>query len=75
MVMSAKKIIWLGPILMLIQSIFGIMAFADEYWISYSAPLKTQLDHPPSVGPKYLMKIDAQGNVLIPPTKVVTKDE
>lgn len=41
----------------------------DEFWISFSGPFPDKI-HPPG-GPWTLMKIDALGNVLIPPTVVV----
>ncbi len=40
----------------------------DQYWISYSGDEETEYR---SLGPKYLMKIDVLGNVLVQPTKVV----
>ena len=47
---------------------FGPFAFAtDQYWISFSG---LALEHYPGY-PKYLMKIDALGNVVVPPRMVL----
>src|SRR5437773_6937275 len=50
----------------------------DTYWISYTgepkgfgSPTVLEANYAVPGGPKYLMKIDAVGNVLVPPTQVV----
>lgn len=47
----------------------SLLSDVDEYWISYSG-CPPQGSQKPAGGPKYLMKIDALGNVLVPPTRV-----
>lgn len=43
----------------------------DEYWICFSGSMRENAPPHPPAGPWHLMKIDALGNVLIPPTVVV----
>jgi hypothetical protein len=66
-----------------VMMLFAFGSFAsfclalDTYWISYTGfndvdrPDPNQPASPG--GPKYMMKIDVLGNVLIPPTKIDTK--
>jgi hypothetical protein len=57
--------LFLGGLAML-----GFKAPVQSYWISYGHFLSDTPGATPG-GAKYLMKIDAAGNILMPPQKVV----
>src|SRR5207249_2946512 len=57
--------------LMLISTNASFCLAVETYWVAYTGEPRAESGSAVPGGPKYLMKIDVLGNVLIPPTKVV----
>lgn len=71
--MAAKAVLMMMMLLVCIPAVPASGATTDppdEYWISFTG-LVENWHGTSSAGPKYLMKIDALGNVLIPAQKVI----
>lgn len=64
-----KKIFHLVTILLSILSFASFSLAVDEYWVSFSEP--PEQSPGPGIG-KYLMKIDALGNIVVPPKIVIS---
>lgn len=47
-----------------------VYAGPDNYWVSYEGFITKYGPHPPG-GPKYLIKIDVLGNIVVAPRKVI----
>ena len=68
-----KKIFIKVLILFAFGSLTSLCFALDAYWISFTSFTDVDQPGPEPGGPKYLMKIDVLGNILVPPTKIDTK--
>lgn len=57
-------------ILIYFGSLTSLAHAIDQYWLCYNTFSEGQLDYP-QAGPKFLMKFDILGNVVIPPQVIV----